>query len=91
MNKGYRILESAYKHGITEAEIDLVLSDKNPTRRCYEMHDDAEGNAQDMFVAHTSTRAWPIEVSLTYRPDENVVFHAAKVTPAFEEFYEAEP
>ncbi len=51
MKDGYRILGSAYKHGITEQEIHHVLSEKNPTRRCYEMHDDENGNAQDMYVA----------------------------------------
>ena len=91
MVEDYRILDSAYKHGITEQEIHYVLSDQNPTRRSYIMHDDDDGNAQDMFVSHTGTRPWPIEVGVSYRPDENVVFHADKVTPAFEELYEAEP
>lgn len=91
MPEDYRILDSAKKHGITEQEIHYVLSDKNPTRRSYEMHDDGDGNAQDMFVAHTGTRPWPIEVGMSYRPDENVVFHADKVTPEFEKLYEAEP
>ena len=54
------------------------------------MHDDNEGNAQDMFVGHSGTRPWPIEVWISYRPDENVVFHAARVTPEFRELYEAE-
>jgi hypothetical protein len=88
--EGYRILESALKHGITEEEIHYVLSDKNPTRRAYEMHDDEEGNAQDMFVAHTGTRPWPVEVGISYCQDENVVFHANKVTPEFEKLYKAE-
>jgi len=87
----YRILSSANRHGISEEEIDYVLSDMNPTRRSYIMHDDDDGNAQDMFVAHTGTRPWPIEVGVSYRPNENVVFHADKVTPEFEELYEAEP
>ncbi len=64
MVEGYRILGSAYKHGITEQEIHYVLSDNNPTRRSYIMHDDDDGNAQDMFVAHTGTRPWPIEVGI---------------------------
>lgn len=91
MSEGYTVLESAYKHGITEQEIHYVLSDKNPTRRSYAMHDDENGNAQDMFVAYSGTRPWPVEVGLTYRRGENVVFHADKVTPQFEKLYEAEP
>ncbi len=87
----YRILESARKHGITDQEIHYVLSDQNPTRRTYEMHDDKHCNAQDMFVAHTGTRPWAIEVGVSYRANENVVFHAQKVTPEFELLYEAEP
>jgi hypothetical protein len=87
----YRILDSAYKHGITEQEIHHVLSDKNPTRRAYEMHDDDAGNAQDMYVADTGTRPWAIEVGMSYRPDENIVFHASRVTSEFEKLYEAEP
>lgn len=91
MLEDYRILDSAYRHGITEQEIHYVLSDMNPTRRSYIMHDDDDGNAQDMFVAHTGTRPWPIEVGMSYRTNENVVFHADKVTLEFEELYEAEP
>jgi len=87
----YQIIESALKHGITEQEIHSVISHLNRTRRIYEMHDDADGNAQDMFVAHTGTRPWPIEVAVSYRPDQDVVFHADKVTPEFEKLYEAEP
>lgn len=86
-----RIVESAYKHGITEAEILYVLDENNPTRRAYVMHDDAEGNAQDMFVAHSGTRPWAIEVGVSYRPNENIVFHAARLTPKFKKLYEAEP
>ncbi len=91
MVEGYRIIGSAFKHGITEFEIDYVLSDKNPTRRSYEMHDDEDGNAQDMYVAHTGTRPWPIEVAVSYGTSENIVFHASKVSSKFEELYKSEP
>lgn len=91
MVRDYRILSSAYKHGITKQEIDYVLSDKNPTRRFYEMHDDEDGNAQDMCVAHTGTRPWAIEVGLCYRSNENLVFHASKVSSEYKAPYEAEP
>ncbi len=69
----------------------MALSDKNPTRRSYEMHDDEDGNAQDMYVAHTGARPWAIEVGVSYHQHENIVFHASKVTPAFRKLYEAEP
>lgn len=88
---GYRILISAYKHGITEQEIDLVLSIDNPTRRIYEMHDDKDGNPQDMYIACTGTRPWPIEVGVSYREHENIIFHANKLTSRFEKLYEDEP
>lgn len=91
MAVGYRILKSAYKHGITEQEIDDVLSNKNPTRRIYEMHDDAQGNAQDMYVAYTGTKPWPVEVAVSYRLNENVVFHAHRLTTEYKALYEAEP
>lgn len=91
MPKDYRILKSAYRHGITEKEIDYALSDKNPSRRFYEIHDDKEGNAQDMAVAYSGMRPYPIEVGLCYKPKENVVFHADKITPKFRKLYEAEP
>jgi len=39
MNLEYEILDSALKHGITRKEINVVLSDENVTRRCYEMHE----------------------------------------------------
>ncbi len=90
MEESYRILDSAHKHGITEQEIHYALSDNNPTRRSYILHDDEDGNAQDMYVFHTGTRPWAIEVGVSYRPSENVVFQAAKVTPEFAILYEAE-
>jgi hypothetical protein len=88
--KDYRILKSAFRHGITETEIDYVLSDKNPSRRFYEMHDDRAGNAQDMVVGYSGTRPYLIEVSLCYSPNENIVFHAAKITRKYRKLYEAE-
>ena len=90
MHKDYRILKSAFKHGITEQEIDYALSDKNPTRRFYEMHDDKDGNAQDMVIAHTGTRPWAVEIGLCYLTNENVVFHASKISSEFKKQYEVE-
>ncbi len=91
MIKEYRILASAYKHGITEEEIDFVLSDENPTQRYYEMHDDEYGNPQEMFVAHTGTRPWPIEVGVAYLPEEDLVFHASKISTTYRFLYKLEP
>ncbi len=90
MFKEYRILDSAYKHGITEEEIDYVLSDENPTRRWYEMHDDENGNPQEMFVAHTGTRPWPIEVGIAYLFNEDLVFHASKISTIYRFLYKSE-
>lgn len=90
MFKEYRILPSAYKHGITEAEIDNVLSDVNFTQRIYEMHDDERGNPQDMYVAHTGTRPWPIEVAVARRQNETVVFHASKISTIYRFYYKSE-
>jgi len=86
----YRILDSALKHGIEEREIDYVLDSKNPTQQYYELHDDENGNAQDMVVAHTGTRPWPIEVGISYRDTETVIFHANKVSEEFSKRYEQE-
>ena len=90
LNKEYRILDSAFKHGITESEIDSVLSDMNPTRRIYDMHDDKNGVPQDMYVAHTGTRPWAIEVSVAYRETETVIFHANRISNEYRKFYEGE-
>lgn len=90
MKKGYRILPSALKHGVSESEIDFVLSSNNPTLRCYELHDDRDGNAQDMFVGFTDSRPWPIEIALSYRDDEIVVFHASKISASNRKLYESE-
>jgi len=86
----YKVRVSAYKHGISQAEIAYVLSAANPTRRTYELHDDKEGNAQDMFVAHTGTRPWAIEVGVSYRENVDVIFHASRVSKKFEKLYEGE-
>ena len=91
MSEGYKILDSALKHGITELEIDEVLREQNLTRRSYELPDDGQGNARDMCVAYVGTRPWPIEIGICYGPTEDVVFHASRITPRFRELYEAEP
>jgi hypothetical protein len=86
-----RILDSAYKHGIRKEEILLLLDERNETLRSYPLHEDQDGNPQEMLVGHTGTRSWPIEIGVCYRATEPVVFHAAKLTPEFRKLYEAEP
>jgi hypothetical protein len=86
----YEILESALKHGISVAEISYVLDWSNPTQRYYDLHDDEFGNSQDMVVAHTGTRPWPIEVGLSYRKEVTVVFHANRASGEYLERYENE-
>ncbi len=90
MNLEFRILDSALKHGISREEIMIVLSDENPTQRCYVMHCDEMGNPQDMYVAHTATRPWPIEVAVVYLPYEDLVFHASKVSTVYRFLYKSE-
>jgi hypothetical protein len=86
----YRILPSALEHGVTERDIQYVLLPGNPMTRFYILHDDAEGNGQEMAVGYTE-RERLIEIAICYRPNETVIFHADSVTLTYKEYYEAEP
>jgi hypothetical protein len=85
-----RILKSAFKHGISEYEILSALSDTNVTKSSFVMDDDGDGNPQDMFVAFPDNQPYAIEVGICYKIDEDVVFHADKLTKFFAKLYERE-
>lgn len=47
--EGFRIIDSAYRHGIRESEIWYVLDAFNATRRVYDLHEDEDGSSQDKY------------------------------------------
>lgn len=77
---------SAFEHGITEDQIEEVLANRWGTTKWFQIHDDGEGNSQDM-AAGFDAEGCPIEIGITYRADDEVIFHADSVTSVWEVRY----
>lgn len=69
--------ESAFDHGFTEEEIDLVVSEGAMVKMATPSD---KGFDRAMFVGKVYTRAFPIEVGVEYRDDDDYAFHAMKAT-----------
>jgi hypothetical protein len=78
-----RFRQSAFEHDITEDQIEEVLLDRWGMTKWFKIHDDDDGNSQDMAVGFDREGS-PLEVGLTYINDDEVVFHADDVTPAWQ-------
>lgn len=70
---------SAFRNGITEDQIREVLADHWGMTRWFKINYDKHGNSQDMAVGFDA-EGISIEIGLTYIADDDVVFHADKVT-----------
>jgi hypothetical protein len=86
----YKILSSALEHGVTKRDIQYVLYPGNPTTRYYLMHDDEDGNGQEMAVGFTESERC-IEIGIGYQQHTTIIFHADSITPAYKKLYKAEP
>ena len=84
-----RFRDSAFDHGITKEQIEDVLVNKYSLTKWFEIHDDDEGNAQDMVVGFDSEGIYLIEIGITYLEEDEVVFHAMKATKPFRNKYSA--
>ncbi len=81
-----RFRQSAFEHGITEGQITEVISNRWGMTKWFKIHDDAEGNSQDMAVGFDA-EGMMIEVGMAYIDDDEVVFHADNMTPAWASSY----
>ncbi len=84
-----RFRDSAFEHGITKEQIEDLLADKWGMTKWFPIHDDAQGNSQDMAVGFDA-EGDPIEVGITYIDDDEVVFHADTMTPTWQTRYNEE-
>ncbi len=73
-----KILSSALKHGITEKEI-LSLSAYDKARARFEIHEDENGNPQEMIVGF-SQNGKLLEIAVKYTAANDVIFHASKAS-----------
>lgn len=85
-----RFRDSAFDHGITKEQIqNVLLVDRWDMTKWFKIHDDADGNSQDMVVGFDSEGTL-IEIGLTYIDDDEVVFHAMDATPNWRNRYDQE-
>jgi hypothetical protein len=77
---------NAFEHGITKTQIQDVLANRWGMTKWFPMHDDEDGNSQDMVVGFDAEGAG-IEIGLTYQDNYDVVFHADKVTASWQMKY----
>ncbi|MBI5173505.1 MAG: hypothetical protein HY986_11515 [Candidatus Melainabacteria bacterium] len=82
-----RFFDSAFKHGLTEAQIEQALAD--PLRIYEELEDDEEGNPQDMTIGKTHAEVI-LEVGVKYKPAEECVFHADEANAQRKDRYNKE-
>ena len=81
-----RFRESAFDHGITEDQIREVIANKWGMTKWFPIHDDSDGNSQDMAVGFDAEGA-DIEIGISYIEDDDMVFHADNVTPNWQVEY----
>jgi hypothetical protein len=82
-----RFFDSAFKHALTEAQIEEALAD--PFRIYEEMEDDGEGNPQDLTIGKTHAEVI-LEVGVKYKTDEECVFYADEANAKRKDRYNKE-
>lgn len=73
---------SAFKNKITQVQIEEVLASCWGMSKWFQIHEDEQGNSQDMVVGFDS-EGTAIEIGITYVNDDEVVFHANVITSAW--------
>lgn len=78
--------DSAFDHDITQDQIEEVLANKWGMTKWFPIHDDEDGNSQDMAVGFDA-EGNGLEVGLSYIEDDEVVFHADNMTLSWQTEY----
>lgn len=84
-----KFLPSAFRHKVTKYQIGEVLANTFGTTKWFSIHDDRDDNLQDMVLGFDS-QARMLEVGITYIGDDEIVFHAQKITSDWSERYRGE-
>jgi hypothetical protein len=78
--------QSAFTHGIATTQIEEVLANRWGMTRWFQIHDDKNGNSQDIVVGFDA-EGIALEIGVTYTGSDDVIFHANKLTPSWEVRY----
>ncbi len=81
-----RFRASAFQHGITKDQMEEVLASQWGMTRWFKIHDDHDGNSQDMVIGFDAEGVL-IEVGLTYIDDDEFIFHADSATSSWKDKY----
>lgn len=81
--------DTAFEHGIQKGRIEEVLANKWGQTKWFEIHEDVQGNSQDMAVGFDA-EGNALEIGISYIGDHEWVFHAMAVTPAWRKRYSEE-
>ena len=84
-----RFRSSASDHGVTQECVQDVLANQWGLTKWFEIHEDADGNSQDMVVGFDNEGRL-LEIGMTYIYDDEVVFHADAATPDWQNRYNEE-
>lgn len=79
--------QSAFDHGLTELQMEQVLLDKWGGTKWFKIHDDDDGNSQDMAVGFDGDGGGPFEIGVTYIDDDEVVFHGNDANAFWQQRY----
>lgn len=80
-----KILPSAFRRGITEKEILTLIANDSSCARV-EIHEDQNGNPQEMLVGFTQNGKL-LEVAVKYTSTQDVIFHANKASFKFRRLF----
>jgi hypothetical protein len=81
-----RFRSSAFDHGITRNQIEEVLASIWGMTKWFAIHDDEDGNSQDMAVGFDADGNG-LEIGISYIDDDEVIFHADTMAPAWQSEY----
>lgn len=74
---------SAFQHGVTKDQMEEVLVNQWGMTRWFKIHDDHNGNSQDMAIGFDAEGVL-IEVGITYVDNDEFIFHADEATTTWE-------
>jgi hypothetical protein len=77
---------SSFDHGIAKEQMQAVLADRWQMTKWFAIHDDRKGNSQDMAVGFDAEGCL-LEIGISYVDDDEIVFHADKVSPNWKNKY----
>ena len=78
---------SSFDHALTQLQMEQVLADKWGGTKWFRIHDDDDGNSQDMAVGFDAEGGGPFEIGISYIGDDEVVFHGNYANAFWQQMY----